>query len=68
MMGKEPVVSIYSVYRFCNFSFLMLKVHSLIIVFIFQTLAKVIAAVLRFNDVQTQQVIRREEARHNTVS
>lgn len=46
----------------------MLKVHSLIIVFNFQTLAKVIAAVLRFNDVQTQQVIRREEARHNTVS
>lgn len=30
------------------------------------TLAKVIAAVLRFNDVQTQQVIRREEARHPT--
>ncbi|KFM66410.1 Golgin subfamily A member 4, partial [Stegodyphus mimosarum] len=30
----------------------------------FETLAKVIAAVLRFNDVQTQQVIRREEARH----
>ncbi|PRD26561.1 UNVERIFIED_CONTAM: Golgin subfamily A member 4 [Trichonephila clavipes] len=28
------------------------------------TLAKVIAAVLRFSDTQTQQVIRREEARH----
>ncbi|GIY37648.1 hypothetical protein CEXT_206441 [Caerostris extrusa] len=30
------------------------------------TLAKVIAAVLRFSDLQTQQVIRREEARHST--
>lgn len=46
----------------------MLKIRLLRIVFKFQTLAKVIAAVLRFNDVQTQQVIRREEARHNTVS